>query len=331
MKAKKQMRESTSEKDSLPLFIVGAPRSGTSLIRDLLRLCAANVYLPPDEIQIIKPFMLLHKKQNKKKLIKLLNSSTFAFHMKNRSLWTEKGLTDLIDLKKPDQSLKQLVVSLASKEGVTSPQYWGDKTPENIFIMDLLLEFWPDLKIIFVSRDPRDTVLSMSRAWGRSISRGAILWRNAFRLASDYKRKLGPKQFYEIKYEELTINPNLILNDVASWLKTPCDTSMLDKYRTQERWGRAKGTTGINSHSIDNWKHSLSKRQIKKIEKILYYEMISGKYQPQIASSAKNISDTQIYLLKIVDGIKSFQAYARERGVKNAFSYKITQWLTIRH
>src|SRR5690606_34430729 len=53
----------------------------------------------------------------------------------------------------------------------------GDKTPEYITRVPLLAQLFPRAKFVHIMRDPRDYVVSIRKAWGKSLPRAAQRWK----------------------------------------------------------------------------------------------------------------------------------------------------------
>jgi hypothetical protein len=309
-----------------PIFIVGAPRSGTSLTRDLVRNFG-GVYLPPDEIQVLPIFARkVAAGLSVSELYEFVDGTVFAGHMRRRGLWPDRlAIETALVPDEPAVSFRGLVLALAEVEGLATPVYWGDKTPENVFAIDLILQLWPDSKVLFVIRDPRNTVLSMNRAWGRSIVRGATLWRDSVLVASSAAARMSPASFFKLRYEDLTSDPKRVLLAVAKWLDVDFDPSHLDSYQSEERWGEASGMPGVHSN-LGGWENKLTRKQVYEVEKITYNTMIAECYQPRYASKSSEPSNLKLRILKLLDGLAVLNAYSRERGLKAAFEYKLKQW-----
>jgi len=308
-----------------PLFIVGAPRSGTSLTRDLVRLIK-GVYLPPDEVQII-PVFLRHclTDPNPAKQFALFDDSTFASHMRRRGLWlTDDELRERLACDNPAHSIQRVILKLSELEGVDPPRYWGDKTPYNIFAIDLLLSAWPSARILYINRDPRDVVLSMHRAWGKSIVRAAVLWRDAARVGESLGDRVPEQQLHTLKYEELTASPAERLCAIAEWLGLTFDEADLGGFRTQERWGRAAGKTGVVSAQSD-W-HKLPSKALDLIEGIALREMVACGYSPRRDAIPHEPHPLRLALAGIGDAFRSVRSYSQDRGLVSAVIYKAKQW-----
>jgi hypothetical protein len=309
-----------------PVFIVGAPRSGTTLARDLISFLD-QIYFPPDELQVISPLnQLILDGASPNLLVEFLEGSNFSSHMKRRKLWPSRtDLLDIVTAKSTSEVIRGLILKIGSIDGSVSTRYWGDKTPENIFLLDLIRQLWPDVKIIHIIRDPRSTVLSMKKSWGRSFVRGASLWRDAVVSASATADSISSESFYKLRYEDLTANPDRELSAIAEWLGVNFDSSRLDTYKSEERWGEASGQQGVKSNPR-GWENRLTKKQILTIEEVTYDAMVLEGYTPRYAVKSSRPSKFKIKFLFLLDGLSVLAHYTRERGFRAAFEYKLKQW-----
>ncbi|MEX0426795.1 sulfotransferase [Nocardioides sp. DS6] len=312
--------------DGTPLFIVGAPRSGTTLMKTALR-GFDGVYLLPEEFQILGLFLRAAAHEDPRSLVRRIEESAFGSHMKDRGLWPDPELlASAIRGTNPGAAFESVVLSFAEKEGRLRPLFWGDKTPENIFELDLISATWPDARVINIVRDPRDTALSMNRAWGRSWLRSAVIWRDAAAAAATFALT-HPDRFTEVRYEDLTARPEETLGRVASWLGVKFDTGALGVIQTGERWGRAATSRGVRQ-TESAWRTAVDPRHLRKIEAICYYQMQACGYTPVLATRAEAPRAWYTRCAAIADAARVVRSYARERGWRGAVSYKWRQWRT---
>jgi len=305
-----------------PVFVLGVPRSGTTLVRSVM--CALpGVYLPPDEFQLLS--VILRPDFDLNNLRNILEQSNFSSHMRRRRIWlSQDELTTVSKHSTAAMAFQALVLQLAKKEGQHNIRYWGDKTPENLFHLTDIFETWPDARIVHVVRDPRDTVLSMKRSWGRSVLRGSVLWRDGLRALRRQHHSGRASQIYEIKYESLTNHTNTVLVELAAWLGVEFNPRMVEDFTSEERWSSSKAK-GIQNRSVQ-WKSALPPQEVLTIEQICYVEMQDAGYEPSTASEAKEPPPIQLRLAKFCDAFRVVNAYAKERGWAAAIAYKTRQW-----
>lgn len=165
-----------------PVLIVGAPRSGTSMLQQILRNHPAFWSLPSESDIIWDQFChpALHRwesecldRQNltaadRDQILKL-----FEDYMRPASFWRPFETTNLIwgfrrvpAIRKLMRSVFKGVFPLVNRLSSQSREKrLLEKTASNCFRLDYVTEVFPDAKIIYPSRDGRNNVNSLINAW----------------------------------------------------------------------------------------------------------------------------------------------------------------------
>ena len=163
---------------------------------------------------------------------------------------------------------------LARKE----KQIIGDKDPRYLDYLDRIADIFPQAKIIHIYRDPRDVVLSKTKAdW----SAHRPYWLNA--MISQVQMQEGRKRaqelfgdnYHELSYEELVTVPEATLTHLLAFLGLEFEPEMLNLERSAQelvdssemQW---KGNTfrPMLKENTQKWRKALSPRQIGVIETI---------------------------------------------------------------
>src|SRR6185503_15592945 len=100
----------------------------------------------------------------------------------------------------------------ANRHGKTR---WGDKTPVYCKHIDAIRRVLPESRFIHIIRDGRDVALSLRQIWfspGPDIETQAKYWSDCVRAARS--AGLGRNDYFEIRYEELVLNPKATLKKV---------------------------------------------------------------------------------------------------------------------
>ena len=127
-------------------------------------------------------------------------------------------------------------------------QLVGDKTPGYVQDMPLLNELWPAAKFVHLVRDGRDVCLSMLD-WNRAyrtagrletwaddpISTTAFWWERFVRLGIEAGRALGPDLYHEIRYESIVANPREQCEKLCAFLGVAYDESMVQFHEGRTR------------------------------------------------------------------------------------------------
>jgi hypothetical protein len=110
-----------------------------------------------------------------------------------------------------------------------------DHTPWYALVIDYLRRLYPHCRVVNVLRDGRSVVMSL----GRSFSRGSLwaggdvatrarLWRACVLATRTARARLGPEGWVDVHYEQLCADPVTTLRAVCAGLGLPFHTSVLD-------------------------------------------------------------------------------------------------------
>jgi predicted enzyme related to lactoylglutathione lyase len=111
-----------------------------------------------------------------------------------------------------------------------------DKLPLNITMLDVIRRFVPHAKVVVMVRDPRDSVLS-NFMQNYSLNRGMYHFLDFSRAVRFYAAVMGLYRatwtrlgldILEISYEELIVNLEGVTRRVCTFLEVPWDATMLD-------------------------------------------------------------------------------------------------------
>lgn len=181
-----------------PIFIVGAARSGTTWVFDILSShpLVCGVYES-----------WLFTRDNG------LGSLFTPAHWPPR----RSGLSSLLDRQALIEEVRGLSLRLMTRNLDPGQIYLVEKSPSHIYSMPLIHEIFPGARFIHVLRDGRDVAVSVrsaSKSWvpqwklsfGRSINTSGRAWKHAVLRARADSSELGD-HFMEIRYENLKSDP----------------------------------------------------------------------------------------------------------------------------
>ena len=106
---------------------------------------------------------------------------------------------------------------------------WAEKTPNNIFTAELILDAYPDGKFINVIRDGRDVVLSLNNRRGTHAYVGIWRWIAATEAGLRVDNKNN--RFYTVRYEDLVQRSEFTLENICAFIEEDYDISMLDYWQ----------------------------------------------------------------------------------------------------
>lgn len=193
-----------NDRDFSFFFIVGAPRSGTTLLSSMLN-AHSQIAIPYESnfmVDCYNKYGLradLNDDQERERLLDEILSGYFV------SRWNPKVTKSDLNLdqcKTLPSLIQELYSCYAKKRGKS---IWGDKTPGYTPHIHILNKIFPDAKYIHIIRDGRDVALSLvSKSWGPSNFPAAIkLWRETVSLCEVQLSMLPHDRYLTLKFEDL--------------------------------------------------------------------------------------------------------------------------------
>lgn len=249
-----------------PFFIVGAGRSGTTLLR--LMLCGHEaLYIPPEawflgDVACRLPSSGALGKDFLAECGRIILASD---RWKDWRCADKKLLAILRDCEGLDQAA---VIDRIFRGAFDLPEgvRWGEKSPRHSHIADRLGRIFPRSQFIHLIRDGRDVTSSMlARGWfGASARRVSEHWRNCVRGAAK-AAAFGSSRYMEVQFERLLENPREQIMRICRFLGIDFDARMLS-YQNQvgefvpsgEAAYHQKLTGTLNANEVGKWKDSLS-------------------------------------------------------------------------
>ena len=244
-----------------PIFIVGVHRSGTTLLRYMLG-SHPRIYIPP-ESDFIPYFFLrdpvseLSDKQVEHILHIIFQRYRFVKEWKGDPPDPVQFARSLPD-RTPASFLDSLYSAYARQYGA---ERWGDKTPIYASYLDLIHQIFPRAQFLHIIRDGRDASLSMLEKYQRDevhvdIFFAARNWVRRIRRAQAAGARIGPKLYYELRYESLIDDPERELRAACAFLGESYETGMIDYHRT------ARERIPADSHFFSNVRNPLSRQRV---------------------------------------------------------------------
>jgi tetratricopeptide (TPR) repeat protein len=188
-------RHATATDDFIPVFVIGMPRSGTTLLAELLSRCAG-----------------------------VCNRGELP--------WIAK-LAQRADLNgNPSEEMleraAEFYIAQTRRDDAPAARWFVDKQPLNFRYVDLMLALFPNARIIQCTRSARDTALSLWTQSFREDVQGyaydfndiAVVMRDCERLMAHWQRRF-PQAIRAIGYEQLVARPEEMLDGMIDWLGLP--------------------------------------------------------------------------------------------------------------
>jgi hypothetical protein len=125
---------------------------------------------------------------------------------------------------------------------------------------DRLLRLFPDCRFIYLIRDPRDVARSnIGMGWAGNVWKGVDRWIEAENLWKTMKQTLPQSSYIEVRFEELIVNPEKVLGAICQFFNISYDARMLSyPERTTYSLPDPKLT--------EQWKKKMTAREIALVE-----------------------------------------------------------------
>lgn len=264
-----------------PFFIVGAGRSGTTLLRRIL-MAHPQLHIPPESHGALSQVVKKHYRYRGLDWQDLVSVVLGEFLALERFFLWKIDLTPLfLELKKTPEGERSLARIVDAVYRHHLGQYkpgavrWGDKTPMYILRLKWLDRLFPEAQYINLIRDGRDVVASYLQAGlFPDLAQAARRWVWAVREAERYRRKWPPNKFISLRYEQLVKNPEAEVQRVCRFLNVDYLPEMLELVEP-DVLGDANVAhhqriqQPIDARSIGRWKDTLTDAQIRQAHRIM--------------------------------------------------------------
>ncbi|HET6161440.1 MAG TPA: sulfotransferase [Dongiaceae bacterium] len=209
-------------------FIVGSPRSGTTLLR--MMLSSSSLLAIPPETGFVA-HLATHPNLEDLRADELLHLIT---HFPPAApTWPDFGLDEatlgaaLAELQpfSVADGIRCFYRLYAQRHG---KRRVGDKTPLYGQAMDAIERLLPEAAFVHIIRDGRDCSLSLRELWfapGRNIDALATYWRDNVATCRGLGRSV--RHYIEVRFENLVVNTEAELSRICDFLDLPFEPAML--------------------------------------------------------------------------------------------------------
>jgi hypothetical protein len=215
-----------------PIFIVGCPRSGTTMLQLMLH-AHPRIAIPPETRFLMAAYDArcdfgdLGEQANRLALARWIVD-------RKKTRFADLGLDK-------HQVIDEIVAgppTLGSALGIVLRAYatrfgkprWGDKRPGYFQRIPALMRMFPDAQIIQLIRDGRDCVASLKEMdWYKQDTHHALsTWVESIEAGERAAKSLGPGSYYRMYYENLINDPATELKALCAFLQEDYDPSMCE-------------------------------------------------------------------------------------------------------
>lgn len=262
-----------------PLFIVGAPRSGTTLLAAIMnahgRFCCGNETHCFEGLRggvvdlLVQPDRWPARAFDYMQRLRHVGRSIFEWYGIDR----KEFLYELARSRPSVGTVLSTFMALYARG--TGKFRWAEKTPGHLKRFQMIRQHYPDSPILCSFRDPRDVALSiMSAPWGAStFADGLLVWRSYFSYYERFaKSDLG---VLTITFEQFVTSPHELCDRICRFVGERFDPEMLETSRTAAAVGctvepyKGKAATAPDSTRAFAWRNRLSGREVALAESML--------------------------------------------------------------
>lgn len=236
------------QQSTSPVVVVGLPRSGSSFLSSVMS--ALNNWYIFDDLYLYQRVKSLNAEGvlNPEQLEKLVNALGWTVRARIRfeqnfskpqCTWedVDKMVEAVLETFK-DRSiywhelLEEWLMRLALHHGKTR---WGYKTPQDFIHMDMLTEIFPNIRFVFIMRDPRKVMSSkkyVNQQDGKPEQYHPIAYALYWKMAYEKVQKFinsNKAPVHIVKFENLVADPNKEAKQLANFLGTTLSGEVLTK------------------------------------------------------------------------------------------------------
>jgi hypothetical protein len=215
--------------DNTPFFIIGAGRSGTTLLR-LILAGHSRLYVTP-ETWFIGPLvhdLPLTAKLDEAQVERAVELIVADYRWPDMEMTVESLRSKARQIAQP--SLVDVInIVYAEQLARAGKSRCGDKTPIYIEIVPQLIALYPGARFIHLIRDGRDVSISrIDAGWERYYEASRFTWTQTMRWRERYANASFSHQILEVKYENLVTDPEPTVRQICRFLDEDFEPGMLD-------------------------------------------------------------------------------------------------------
>lgn len=278
-------------------FIVGSPRSGTTLLVRMLNGHSQIAVTPETHFGA-----LYSKWRARLEVDSDLRSGprgreafldTFCASKQFAALRIDESAFRDAASARPEDPWWPLRVGMEAFGRLNGKGCIGEKTPSHALHVDSLASAFPTARFLMIWRDPRAVSASMAEVEqsNRNPTEAAAIWRRYSKAMRRSRAKL-PGRCLEVRYEALVAEPEQELSRICSFLDLPYEAALLDyPERPYKKGGWQTDQTGLLPQvgRIEAWRTSLTSEQVSHVEMASGREMSRMGYVPE-ASALERVS-----------------------------------------
>jgi hypothetical protein len=284
-----EMARRAESRRTAPVFVLGCPRSGTTLLYHML-LSAGDfvVYRAESHVfSVLEPrFGDLGREANR---LKLLDEWQKTELFQRTGLERDEVRDEVRrNCRNGGDFLRIVMEAMARRQGV---KRWADCTPEHLLYLKEIKRAIPQAIIVHIIRDGRDVALSLEKqAWIRplpwdhrnTLEAAAMYWQWLVLKGREQGRNLGP-DYKEVRYEDLVGSPGEVLKELGDFIEQDLDYDKIERVAigsVSEPNSSFAHEMKAGASPVGRWKTALTARQQERVDALLGETLRELGYSP---------------------------------------------------
>ena len=213
-----------------PIFIIGLPRSGSTLIESILT-------------------------SSKENIISFGECNVFNVSILDQigpKIYSEKFDNKKFEFLINKESLNKSILEKYSQYSDIKHEKFVDKSLENFFNIELIRSIYPKAKFIHTYRNPMDSVISIYQSmlpelsWTHNIEDILLYMDNYYKVLKYFKSKY-PEIIMDIKLEEFTQKSELLTKKLLDFCELGWSANILKFYKRKDLYSKTLSFNQIRS------------------------------------------------------------------------------------
>lgn len=271
-----------SIKNRNPVFVIGTPRSGTTLTAKILGR-HSNIFMPGethffDDVyswaRELGGFENQHSRQAVAQQLYTIYSRYYELPDQQRIERMFPNVSDLSEAIEDCGDYGAVLDRFMSLQMQAEGKFrWGNNAPRDLFSVREIREFFPNAKIVVCVRDIRAFLYSYKYKWkvtgDEHVERlkklyhpvvTSYLWKSSMRQLPMIEEAIPASDRIVVRYEDLVTAPEETVTRICAMIDEDFEPGMLmvEGHNSAD----ANETSGIFASSVDRWKTELSAEEI---------------------------------------------------------------------
>jgi len=294
--------------DMAPIFVVGAPRSGTTLMAAILAQ-HPQIFAPaPGETHYFHDMWTRRKQfgtlKDEKELSRAADQLLTIFDrwenpeaqkIVNTTITKEALLNRARVLGKGYDALYYAFTGMLAESA--GKKYYCDDTPKHLFYLHTIFDLFPNAKAVGCVRDPRDFLCSYKHYWRTVLDSNrmktlfhpvitSLLWRGSSNLLLNHASKCCRDHLIIVRYESLVQRAEAEIRRICRFLGFEYSDDMLSVESHNSSFEQSS-SNGIFSTSLGRWRTLLSPEEVWCVQTLNRGNMRTLDYEPVAVSPSK--------------------------------------------